>query len=112
MFGEVGEQRGPRGGDLRRDTPPLRCQVQAEDPSIDGITPALDPAAPLEVGDQPTDGALLEPEATPELTLGQRVVPGELGQRVRHRRTHGLAAWRSLDVEQAEGPHEPHHLSL
>jgi hypothetical protein len=112
MFGEVGEERGPSRGGICRDTPPMLCQAEAEDPPIDGIAPALDPAAPLEVGDQPADGALLEPEATPKLTLGQRFVSGELGQRVRHRRTHGLAARRSLNVEQTEGPHEPHHPTL
>jgi hypothetical protein len=70
MFSEVGEQRGPSRGDLRRDTSPLLGQAQTEDPTIDGIPPALDPTSPLEVGDQPADRALLEPEEAPELALG------------------------------------------
>jgi hypothetical protein len=31
---------------------------------------------------------------------------------MRHRRAHRLAAWRPLDIEQAEGPNESHHATL
>ena len=112
MLREVGKQRSPGGGDLRRDAPPLLCQVQAQHPPVDSILPALDPASPLEIGDQTADRALLEPETAPELTLGQCFAAGELGQRMGHRSTHRLAAWRPIDVEQPEGPHEADHPTL
>jgi hypothetical protein len=31
---------------------------------------------------------------------------------MRHRGAHWLATWRLLDIEQAEGPNEAHHLTL
>jgi hypothetical protein len=86
--------------------------VQAQHPPIEIVPPALDPAPPLEVGDQPADRALLEPEAMAELPLGQRCIAGELGHCMRHRGTHRLAARRPLDVEQPESPHESHHPTL
>jgi hypothetical protein len=70
MLGEVGEQCSASSGDLCRYALPLLGQVQTQHPPIDGITPALDPASPLEIGDQPADRALLEPEEAPKLTLG------------------------------------------
>jgi hypothetical protein len=84
MLGEVGEERRPGGGDLRRHALPLLRQVQTQHPPVDMISPALDPASPLEIGDQSADCALLEHQAMSELALGQPLVAGKLGQCMRH----------------------------
>ena len=112
MLGEVGELRRSGGGDLRRHALPLLHQVQAQHPSIDGISPTLDPASSLEIGNQSADCALLEHQAMSQLALGQPLITGKLGQRMRHRGTHRLDAWRLITIEQAKSPHEPHHPTL
>ena len=84
MLGEVGEQRGPSGDDLRRDALTLLRQVQAQHPPIDSVSPAFDPVSPLKIGDQSADCALLKPQAMSELGLGQLVIARELGQRMGH----------------------------
>jgi hypothetical protein len=112
MLGNVGEQRGPGAVDVCGHAMSFLRQVQTQHPTIKIVAPTLDPASSLEVGDQSADRALLEPEETTELALRERFIAGELGQRMRHRGTHSLAAWRLLDVKQPERPHEPHHLTL
>jgi hypothetical protein len=102
MLGDVCKQRGPGGGDLCGHALPLLRQVQTQHPPVDSVAPSLDPAPPLKIGDQSADRALLELQPRSELTLGKLLTPGELRQRMRRRRTHRLATWRLLDVEQAE----------
>ena len=70
MLGDVGEQRGPGGGDLFGHVTSKLRQVQTQHPPIDGVAPSLDPAPPLEIGDQPADRALLELQSRSELALG------------------------------------------
>jgi hypothetical protein len=84
VLGEVGEQRGPRGDDLRRDALPLLRQVQAQHAPIGGVSTVFDPVSPLEIGDQSTDGALLESQAQSELPLHQSLIAGELRERMGH----------------------------
>ena len=112
MLGDVGEQRGPGGGDLCGHESPFLRQVQTQHPPVDSVAPSLDPAPPLEIGDQPADRALLELQPRSELALGKLVIARKLRQRMRHRGAHRLATWRLLDIEQTKGPNEAHHLTL
>jgi hypothetical protein len=102
MLGDVREERGTGGGDLCAHVLPLLRQVQAQHPPVDSVAPSLDPAPPLEIGDQPADRALLELQSRSELALGKLLISGELRQRMRHRGAHRLATWRLLDIKQAE----------
>lgn len=92
--------------------PPRVGQVQQQDATIGRVAFPSNPPPPLQVLDQATHGALLQPEPRGQRGLGQGFHLGQLHQGMGRRDTHRLAAGRAVGLVQAEGAYQPNHLFL
>lgn len=103
---------GARGDGRARDLAARVGQPQTHRAAVTRVALALQPVLVLGLGDEPRDGALLQPQPLRKLVLRKQRLAVELKERMRLGDRDRLAARRALGLMKAESPDKANKRTL